>query len=377
MAKKYTINLSEPEIEKLRSLIKSGRNKARVITRGRILLMSFEGRIDSEIATALKVSIPTVERTRAKYALGGLDMVIHEKPHPPKRTKLNLKQEAHLIAIGSNSLNEQAWSLKLLAGKIVQRIADANNQEAPPIANEVKSALDEQWSIPQGDAEYALRMEDLLDLYSQPYNPERPVICFDIAELPEEVCSYPLIDNVSEPIPPKSRQRSRSNNKSKRNSCVNLLAMLQPLNGWRHIEVTRQRAKKDFALQIKDLIDVHFTHATQIHLVVNNLSKSIPGTLYEVFQPQEARRIVQKLKFHYTPKDASWLNQVKIELSVLSHERLERKIPDVATLVAEIAAWEKERNNQKMGVNWCFSITDARTKMKRLYPNVLPIKNQP
>jgi transposase len=373
MSKKYTVNLSEPEVEKLRSLIRSGRNKARVVTRGRILLMSFEGRVDSDIATELKVSVPTVERTRAKYAQGGLDMVIEEKPHPPKPTKLDLKQEAHLIATAcSNPFNGTArWSLRLLAGKIVHLgITDSISHETVRRTldkHEVKPWLNEQWCIPEVNAEYVLRMEDLLDLYNEPYDPKRPVVCFD--ERP-----YPLLDDVREPLPAEPGQPLRYDCEYKRNGCVNLFAMIQPDSGWRHVEVTQRRTKKDFAMQMKELVDVHFSHADIIRLVVDNLNIHSPAALYEVFEPSQARRIVQKLEFHYTPKHGSWLNQVEIELSVLSRQCLERRIPDVETLSKEIAAWERERNSRNVGINWRFTTTDARKKMGRLYPTVSPIK---
>ncbi|WP_416350944.1 IS630 family transposase [Rivularia sp. UHCC 0363] len=373
MSKKYTVNLSEPEVEKLRSLIRSGRNKARVVTRGRILLMSSSGCIDSEIATTLCVSVSTVERTRAKYVQGGLDMVIEEKPHPPKPTRLDLKQEAHLIATAcSNPFNGNArWSLRLLAGKIVHLgIIDSISHETVRRTlnkHSVKPWLKEQWCIPTVDAEYVLRMEDLLDLYNEPYDPKRPVVCFD--ERP-----YALLEDVREPLPPEPGQPLRYDCEYTRNGCVNLFAMIQPSAGWRHIEVTQRRTKRDFALQIKDLVDVHLPHESRIRLVVDNLNIHSRAALYEVFEPSEARRIVQKLEFHYTPKHGSWLNQVEIELSVLSRQCLERRIPDVETLSHEIAAWEEERNSQCIGINWRFTTTDARNKMGRLYPDISPVK---
>ncbi len=217
------------------------------------------------------------------------------------------------------------------------------------------------------DAEYVLRMEDLLDLYSQPYDPKHPVICFD--ERP-----YPLLSDVIEPLPPEPEQAGRYDYEYKRNGSVNLFAMFEPHQGWRHIEVTQQRTKKDFALQMKNLVDIHYSQAESIRLVLDNLNTHNPAALYEIFPPEEARRIVQKLEFHYTPKHASWLNQVEIEFSVLSRQCLERRIADVQTLSQEIAFWESDRNSQKASVNWRFKTTDARKKMGRLYPPVSPSK---
>jgi DDE superfamily endonuclease len=210
-------------------------------------------------------------------------------------------------------------------------------------------------------------MEDLLDLYSQPLDPLRPIVCFD--ERP-----YQLTEDVREPIPPEPEQPLRYDCEYKRNGNVNLFACFQPLAGWRHIEVTQQRTKVDFAFQMKDLVDVHFPNSQLIRLVVDNLNIHNPAALYEVFKPQEARRIIEKLEFHYTPKHASWLNQVEIELSVLSRQCLERRIGDRETLEREIAAWELTRNTEKASVNWRFKITDARNKMERLYPPIQPVK---
>jgi transposase len=147
-------------------------------------------------------------------------------------------------------------------------------------------------------------------------------------------------------------------------------AFFQPLAGWRHIEVTKQRTKVDFAKQMKDLVDIYCPEADVIRLVVDNLNIHNPAALYEVFEPAEARRIVQKLEFHYTPKHASWLNQVEIELSVLSRQCLERRIPEVQILKSEILAWEKQRNQERASVNWRFKTKDARNKLERLYPCV-------
>jgi hypothetical protein len=215
------------------------------------------------------------------------------------------------------------------------------------------------------DAEYVLRMEDLLDLYGEPYDPKRPVVCFD--ERP-----YQLLEDIRESLPAKPEQPLRYDYEYKRNGSVNIFAFFEPLAGWRHMQVTQQRTKVDFALQMKNLVDIYHPQATVIRLVVDNLNTHNPASLYEVFSPEEARRIVQKLEFHYTPKHASWLNQVEIEFSVLSRQCLERRIKDVQTLSSEIATWEQQRNSAYASVNWRFKTTDARRKMERLYPTVSP-----
>ncbi len=208
-----------------------------------------------------------------------------------------------------------------------------------------------------------MRMEDVLDLYNESYDPKRPVVCFD-----ERPCQ--LLEDIKEPLPPQPEQPLRYDYEYKRNGNVNLFACFQPLAGWRHMEVTLSRTKIDFAKQMKNLVDIYFPNADVIRLVVDNLNIHNPAALYQTFEPQEARRIIQKLEFHYTPKHASWLNQVEIELSVLSRQCLERRIPDIQTLSSEIAAWEQQRNQQRASVNWRFSTTVARNKLQRLYPPV-------
>ncbi len=205
-------------------------------------------------------------------------------------------------------------------------------------------------------------MEDVLDLYAEPYSPSRPVVCFD--ERPVQ-----LLGEVRQPLPPEPGQPQRIDDEYHRNGTCNLFTYFQPLAGWRHVEVTDRRTKQDFAYCMKSLVDVHFPLAKIIRVVIDNLNIHTPAALYETFEAKEARRILKKLEFHYTPKHGSWLNQVEIELSVLSRQCLERRIPNKETLKQEIAAWEESRNQARATVAWRFTTTDARVKLQRLYPS--------
>jgi transposase len=205
-------------------------------------------------------------------------------------------------------------------------------------------------------------MEDVLDLYAEPYSPSRPVVCFD--ERPVQ-----LLGEVRQPLPPEPGQPQRIDDEYHRNGTCNLFTYFQPLAGWRHVEVTDRRTKQDFAYCMKSLVDVHFPLAKIIRVVIDNLNIHTPAALYETFEAKEARRILKKLEFHYTPKHGSWLNQVEIELSVLSRQCLERRIPNKETLKQEIAAWEESRNQARATVAWRFTTTDARAKLQRLYPS--------
>ena len=204
-------------------------------------------------------------------------------------------------------------------------------------------------------------MEDVLDLYAQPYDRLIPQVCFD-----ERPCQ--LISETRVPLPAEPGQPERYDYEYQREGTCNLFAFLQPLAGWRHIKVTNQRTAIDFAYCMKDLVDVFFPSAKMIRVVLDNLNTHTPASLYRAFPPAEARRILSKLKFHYTPKHGSWLNMVEIEFSVLSRQCLNRRIPNQEIMKRETAAWAQKRNEQKATVNWRFTNQDARVKLERLYP---------
>lgn len=208
------------------------------------------------------------------------------------------------------------------------------------------------------------RMEDVLELYAEPMKAWQPVVCFD-----ERPCV--LHGDTRPSTPAKPGRKARYDYEYQRNGTCNLFMMFQPGAGWRHAKVTDQRTKTDFAQCMRELVDVHFPHAEKIRVVMDNLNTHTPASLYATFSPAEARRVLNKLEFHYTPKHASWLNMVEIELSVLVHQCLKRRIPDRDTLAREVAAWETTRNTQRATIRWQFDLTQARTKLVHLYPNLL------
>ena len=206
-------------------------------------------------------------------------------------------------------------------------------------------------------------MEDVLDLYQESFDPEKPVVTFD--EQPVQ-----LISETRQPIPAQPGQRERYDYEYKREGTANVFEFFQPLAGWRHLKVTAQRTKSDFAQCLKDLVDVHFPKAKVIRVVLDNLNTHDLSALYETFEPAEARRIAQKLEFHYTPKHGSWLNMVEIEFSILSRQCLDRRISSLKILRREIARWEKQRNQQKATVRWHFTTDVARERLHALYPSI-------
>jgi len=205
-------------------------------------------------------------------------------------------------------------------------------------------------------------MEDLLDLYEEPHDPQLPTVCFD--ELP-----YQLTDEVRLPLPAEPGKPLRYDYEYHRRGTCNLFLHVEPQRGWRHVEVTERRTAQDFAHQMKALAEVHYPDARKIRVVLDNLSTHTPAALYEAFPPEEARRILRRLEFHYTPKHGSWLNMAEIELSVLSRQCLNRRLGTKDVVRQEVAAWEEPRNQAGVTIQWRFTTDKAREKLKRLYPS--------
>jgi transposase len=220
------------------------------------------------------------------------------------------------------------------------------------------------WCIPpEQNAEFVARMEDILDVYCLAYNPKRPVVCLD------EVCKQ-LVKEVRLALLAEIGKPARYDYEYERNGVANMFLLTEPLSGWRQVNVTEHRTMIDWAYQIKELSDVHFPEAEKILLIMDNLNTHGVGSLYEVFEPEEARRLAKRLEIHYTPKHGSWLNVAEIELSALSKQCLNRRIPDIDKLSKEVKAWNEARNKAQTGVNWQFTTKDARIKLKKLYPEI-------
>jgi hypothetical protein len=204
-------------------------------------------------------------------------------------------------------------------------------------------------------------MEDVLNVYERPNDPRYPLVCLD------EICKQ-LTKEVIAPIPLKPGHPMRFEHQYERNGTCNLFMVFEPFVGHRRVLVTERRTKVDWAYAIQILVDEMFPDAKKIVLVMDNLNTHTPASLYEAYDPAEARRLTEKLDIHYTPKNASWLNVAEIENSVLARQCLNRRIPDIPTMKAEISAWEKLRNERNAGVDWRFTAKDARVKLKHLYP---------
>ena len=205
-------------------------------------------------------------------------------------------------------------------------------------------------------------MEDVLDLYAAPYDPQRPMVTFDET-------SKQLIGETRQPLPAQPGEPARYDYEYKRNGTRNIFLFCEPQAGWRHVAVTAQRTMEDFAHQMKWLVDERYPHADVIRVVLDNPNTHKPGSLYETFPPAEAHRLRQKLEFHYTPQHGSWLNMAEIELSVFARQCLQRRIATEATLVHELAAIEATRNAAQATIHWQFTTAAARVKLAHLYPS--------
>ena len=206
-------------------------------------------------------------------------------------------------------------------------------------------------------------MEDILDVYTRPYDSQRPLVCLD--ELPEQ-----LLADTRAPLPLQPGQPARVDYEYERRGTANLFMVCEPLAGRRWVTVTDRRTARDWAHLIRDLVEVRYPAAERIVLVLDNLNTHTPGSLSEAFAPAEAKQLADKLEIHYTPKHGSWLNIAEIELSALSRQCLDRRIPDTATLRTEVTAWADRRNAPGRTVDWRFTTADARIKLKRLYPMI-------
>jgi hypothetical protein len=376
MGKKYAVDLTDEERALLNELINSGTQKVRKTTHARILLKADADWTDQAIAAALDVSPPTIQRVRQRFIEQSFEQALN--PSPTRRKYLRLLdgiQEAHLIALACSTppKGHRRWSLRLLADKMVKMdyAEEVSHETVRQVLaeNELKPWLREEWCIPPDEnASFVYHMEDVLDVYQRPFDPRFPLVCFD--ESPVQ-----LVRETRQAIPMKPGQAERYDYEYHREGTANLFMFFAPLHNWRHVKVTQHRTRRDWAFCIHDLLYEHFPQAERCILVQDNLNTHDPAGLYEVFPPAEAKAMLDRLEFHFTPKHGSWLNMAEIELSVVDRQCLHGYLPSMILLIEEVAAWENERNTQQATVDWRFTTADARIKLKKLYPIIHPIDN--
>jgi len=365
---KYIVELNKAEREFLLNLVSKGNVPSRKLKRANILLMA-DKRIyqDIEIANALSAGTSTVYRTKRSFVENGLEAALDKDEDRPGGARLlNGVEEALLVSIACSKApaGRSRWTLQLLADRLVA-LTDLESVSLETIRcrlkeKEIKPWQKKMWCIPTFDADYVANMEEVLDLYSKQENPLEPVVNFDEA-------MKQIIADTRTPIPPRPGQVEKQDYEYRRVGTANIFLFFDRHRGWRKAKVTQQKTASDFAECMRDLVDIHYPEAEKIHLVLDNLNTHKPASLYKTFPPQEARRILRKIVFHYTPKHASWLNMIEIEIGNMNQQCLNRRITDWDTLKNELSIWESERNNEKATINWMFDLDKARSKLTRAY----------
>lgn len=366
---RYLVELSDTEREQLEALNRGGTESVRRLKRANILLMSDRGHTAEEIEVAGHGSTSTVYRTRQRLVEEGVEAALSEAHRPGGHRMLDEKQEAVLVAAACSPPPKgcSRWTLLLLAGRFVE-LADLDSISPSTIGRrlhekDIKPWQKKMWCIPEVDAAFVANMEDVLELYAEPPDPARPVVCID------ETLKQ-LVEDVKTPLPPLPGSTEKFDYHYRRNGTANLFVFVDRHRKWRHVKVTERKTNEDFAECMRDLVDVHYPGAQLIRVVMDNLSTHKPAALYQAFPPAEARRILRRLEFHYTPKHASWLDMAEIEIGSLNKQCLDRRIGDFDTLRAEVDAWVARRNADGATIRWLFSVEDARKKMGRAYPDL-------
>jgi transposase len=364
---KYRVTLVDNERAQLAALVAGGKGAVRRLKRAQILLAADRGSTDEEIARNVAVGTSTVYRTKQRFVEEGLDPALSEAPRPGAARKLGAADESLLAALACSKppAGRSRWTLQLLADEVVRlTVHDSVSDETIRRRLgelQLKPWQEKMWCIPKVDAEFVARMEDVLALYNEPADERRPVVCFD--ETPRQLIGEARVPVVAEP-----GKRRRFDYEYVRNGTANVFMFVDVNRPWRHVKVTNQRTCLDFAECMRDLVDEHYPKAERIRVVLDNLSAHSAAALYQRFAPAEARRILDRLEFHFTPKHASWLNMVEIEIGVMVRQCLSRRIADKATLVSEIDSWEGRRNAEGAKIDWMFTVERAREKLGRAYP---------
>ena len=365
---KHLVELNDAEEKQLQELTSKGKVSARKIKRAQILLMADRRQYtDNEINNVLKVSSSTIYRVKRRFVEDGLDFALEEGLRSGQPRKLNANQEALLVSIACSKPPKgcAGWTLELLTQEFMVLIDDENPVSIETIRrrlkeNELKPWQKKMWCLANMNAEYIAQMEHILDIYAEPADIKRPLINFDEA-------MKQLVSEVTPPVPMKPKHPQKQDYEYKREGMANIYLFFDRHNGWRKTKVTESKKAADFAHCMKDLVDIHYPQAEVIRVVMDNYNTHRAASLYKTFPAQEARRIMKKLEFHYTPKHASWLNMVEIEIGNMNQQCLDRRMGDRDFLIQELEAWESRRNQKNATIDWMFNVDAARKKLNRAY----------
>jgi transposase len=374
--KKYTVELTPEQREELSHMISTGKASARQLTHARILLKADQGPhgprwSDSQIQQALEVSPATVARVRKRCAQAGVqEAILPVSAQRVRSRRLDGSQEAYLIALACSAPPEGCvrWTLRGLADQLVELgYVDTVSHETIRqvlLANAIKPWIHKQWCIPTApDAEFVFHMEDVLEVYTRPYDPARPLVCMD------EINTQ-LLAETREPLLMEPGKTRCEDYEYERHGVCNVFLACEPLVGQRSTMVASHRTKLEWAQFIRRLSDEQYPTAEKIVLVMDNLNTHTLAALYEVFPVAEARRLARRFEVHYTPKHGSWLNMAEIELSALDRQCLSQRLASLEIATRQVAAWTRRRNHQQVTINWRFTASDASIKLKHLYPSI-------
>lgn len=373
MKQKNVVKLLPTQRKELKRRLRGGKGKVLELRRARILLLADvkgPGWADGKIAEALNCSPLTVGNVRRYFVERGFKGATCRKKQatPSNKPLLDGCGEARLIALACSETPEgQArWTLRLLAQRAVElEIAPQLSYESVRRTlkkNELKPHLKQQWCIPpKEDAAFVAAMEDVLDVYRRPFDPRYPVVNMD--EQP-----FQRLDHTRNLIPMKPGQPEREDYEYERNGTACIFLFTDALGKWRRVSARERRTAIDWAEEMRQLLEEDYPDVEKVILVCDNLNTHCAGSFYKAFPPDHARRLLRRLEIHFTPKHGSWLNIAECELSALTRQCLNRRIPDLPTLSKEVKAWEHNRNSSQKGVEWRFSTKDARIRLKSLYP---------
>jgi hypothetical protein len=389
-----TVILSDSEITMLKSLTHKGAGKsARTIMHANILLFTNDGLGDKkkcvhETAELFSISPTTVNHVIKLYVTDGIEAALNRRTRitPPHVSKITGEFEAQVIAtvLAPAPEGRTRWTLRLLAEYCMEKqyiVAISHSAIGSMLdSNEVKPHLSRYWCVPkQHDAEFVMKMEDVLGICKREYDPKLPVICMDekpvqlLGEIHDRINAKPLRNNPDTGLP-KPGSIEKNDYQCERCGTASIFMFTEPLRGWRHVIALETRKKEDFALLMRKVSEQFYPDVEKAVLIADNLNTHTPSAFYEAFPPQVAYSLAQKFEFHYTPKHGSWLNIAECELSALALQCLgKRRIGSIEWLNRELSAWETDRNNRQKGVNWQFTTEEARRKIKRFYPS--PIFN--
>jgi len=364
---KYKVTLTAAEKEELTLITSQGKHSVRKIKRAQILLLSdLKNKTDDMIAEQVNVSVSTVHRTRQYFVDYGLDIAIHDDPRCGQPRKLDANQEALMIAMCCTKppKGRCRWTLLMLGEQLIS-LTEIDSISPETIRqrlkdNDLKPWQKKMWCIAKLDAAYIARMEHILDLYAEQHDPKQPIVNFDEA-------GKQLVSQVNKPKPMKPGQVEKEDYEYQREGIMNIYMCFDRHRGWRKAKVTQHKTALDFAQCMRDLVDIDYPDADKVRVVLDNFGTHTEASLYKAFRPEEARRILRRLEFHYTPKHASWLNMAEIEIGNMNQQCLERRIPSKEILIDELASWEKDRNNSKVSINWMFNVEKAREKLDKAY----------